>query len=877
MAWRSPDVAALLLALSRVLRALIPITTAVFLMASAMAADPTTPLPDNQAWILAPLPKVLTGPDQPLRDKLRSPRDTLQTLYYSVDVYDFFPAIIQDAVATLDLGDSMPADSASAVLLAVQLESVLNGLDIPLAGVPDKATVETTTIYDADDLKIVMRKYTDGCWRFDRDTVQRIPSMRRTVLARQKSLIAERSGLREGYTDARTTTKRFMLDVLTGDFSAAAKALDLGGLSTAQRRESGPALAQMLGFVLQRRGYTYSQLFPENPVAAPFTWHADRDGRIILRRVAMPDGKDAWLFDRTTVAQLPQMYRAALPAIADIHFARLGLVVPAISAEALAAGSRKPDSVPDRLGSPRVLLRTFFRAMDAAESSDAKIADALECLDLGAIPDKDRRSVGTTIAQKLEAVLRAASLDLSAVPDNWDAPSQTLGASRGFKVELVRQQDGAWRFGENAVANVQEMFDKLKSKERSDRERIGQFESARDTTVTFFASVAQDDMEMAARCLDLGDYFPGAENDLGPVLAYKLKYILDRTGRVYIQEVPDDADGPRYAIYRGELGQIVLGHKSSEPRKGAWLFTPETVKHIEPMFRKVLNRPADATLRDAVELDKGPKFLDAPGVWLRKRLPDVMQRPFGALDIYQWIGLGVTLLFAGGTASVFLRQVHHLVGFVLRQSGSALTTKFVGKKLRPLTWLMAAWLIFRMTTVLDLPAASLDGALAFKKFLMAGLFAWCGFGIIDLVLGIYMNSELLRPHRSLSDLIVPVSMRALKGVTLVVVATYVVYQVGQGEMLTRFLTGLGVAGLAASLAAQDALKSFFGTLLLIGERSFKIGDRVQVDNKTVGTIEQVGFRSTRLRTDEGSLVTVPNATLAGASINNFGLPTTKAA
>jgi MscS family membrane protein len=861
-----------MLTLSRVLRAFVPMAAALIVAASAMAGEPGKPAIESKAWFLTPIPRVMNGPDQPLRDKLRSPRDTLQTLYYSIDVYDFYPPIIQDAVATLDLGDSMPADSASASLLAVQLEGVLNSLDIPLAGVPDRTTVDAVTIYDADDLKIVMRKYTDGCWRFDRDTVQRTPTMRRSVLARQKSLIVERANLREGYTDARSTIKRFMSDALTGDFSATSRALDLGGLSTAQRRENGPALAQMLAFVLQRRGYTFSQLFPENPAAAAFTWHADRDGRIILRRVPTSEGKDAWLFDRSTVAQLPQMYSAAQPAIPDIHFARLGLVVPPINAETLAAGSKRPASVPHRLGSPRATLRTFFRAMDAAESNDAKIVDALECLDLGAIPDKDRRSLGTTIAQKLEAVLRAVSVELAAVPDSWDAPAQVLGAARGFKIEIVRQQDGTWRFGENAVATAQDMFDKLESKERSDRERVGQFDSARDTTVTFLAAFAQADLELASRCLDLSEFFPGAENDLGPVLAFKLKYILDRTGRIYIQEVPDDVDGPRYALYRGDLGQIVVGHKTTDPRKGAWLFTPETIKHIEPMFRGVLKRPVDRSLRDADELANGPKFFEAPGVWLRLRLPDVMQKSFGPLDYYQWVGLGVTLLFAGAMASVILGQVHILVGFLLRQSGSCLTRSFVAKKLRPLTWLLAAWLIFRMATVLDLPVASLDAVLALKKFLLAGLFAWCGFGIIDLALGIYMNSELLRPHRSLSDLIVPVSMRALKGITLVMVATYVVYQVGQGEMLTRFLTGLGVAGLAASLAAQDALKSFFGTLLLIGERSFKIGDRVQVDNKTVGTIELVGFRSTKLRTDEGSLVTVPNATLASASINNFGLP-----
>ena len=63
----------------------------------------------------------------------------MQTLYYAVDVYDYHPSIIADAVACLDLGDSMPADSASAALLAMHLECILNNLEIPLAGVPDRA------------------------------------------------------------------------------------------------------------------------------------------------------------------------------------------------------------------------------------------------------------------------------------------------------------------------------------------------------------------------------------------------------------------------------------------------------------------------------------------------------------------------------------------------------------------------------------------------------------------------------------------------------------------------------------------------------------------------------------------------------------------
>src|SRR5205823_12243804 len=87
----------------------------------------------------------LVGADRPLAEKLRSPRDTLQTLYYAADVYDYFPALIADAVACLDLGTSMPPDSASAALLAVQCECVLKGLDIPLGSVPDSPVGEPVT------------------------------------------------------------------------------------------------------------------------------------------------------------------------------------------------------------------------------------------------------------------------------------------------------------------------------------------------------------------------------------------------------------------------------------------------------------------------------------------------------------------------------------------------------------------------------------------------------------------------------------------------------------------------------------------------------------------------------------------------------------
>jgi MscS family membrane protein len=107
---------------------------------------------------------------------------------------------------------------------------------------------------------------------------------------------------------------------------------------------------------------------------------------------------------------------------------------------------------------------------------------------------------------------------------------------------------------------------------------------------------------------------------------------------------------------------------------------------------------------------------------------------------------------------------------------------------------------------------------------------------------------------------------------VVVAVSCQVYLVGSRETLTQLLAGLGLVGLAASLAAQDTLKNLFGTLLLIGEHPFRIGDYVAVQGME-GLVESVGFRSTRLRTFEDSLLTIPNSVMAAALIDNRGVRT----
>ncbi len=89
-----------------------------------------------------------------------------------------------------------------------------------------------------------------------------------------------------------------------------------------------------------------------------------------------------------------------------------------------------------------------------------------------------------------------------------------------------------------------------------------------------------------------------------------------------------------------------------------------------------------------------------------------------------------------------------------------------------------------------------------------------------------------------------------------------------GYPVTSILAGLGVGGLAVALAAQGTLSNWFGAFMIFSDRPFAAGDRIVIDSWD-GFVEQVGLRSTRIRTLDGTLVTIPNSIVANAHINNI--------
>jgi MscS family membrane protein len=93
-----------------------------------------------------------------------------------------------------------------------------------------------------------------------------------------------------------------------------------------------------------------------------------------------------------------------------------------------------------------------------------------------------------------------------------------------------------------------------------------------------------------------------------------------------------------------------------------------------------------------------------------------------------------------------------------------------------------------------------------------------------------------------------------------------------GVNITGLLAGLGIAGLALGFAVKDSLANVFGGISLILDKTFNVGDKVELEDGTIGVVKDVGIRATRIRTYDNEAIIVPNGTLANMRIKNFHLP-----
>jgi MscS family membrane protein len=144
--------------------------------------------------------------------------------------------------------------------------------------------------------------------------------------------------------------------------------------------------------------------------------------------------------------------------------------------------------------------------------------------------------------------------------------------------------------------------------------------------------------------------------------------------------------------------------------------------------------------------------------------------------------------------------------------------------------------------------------------------AWLAIALWDTFCDL-SEQHLARPERKARSLIAPILRRV--GRMLIVLCAGVALIAALGYNVWGILAGLGLGGIAVALAAKDSVENLFGTLSIVMDMPFGVGDWIKVGD-VEGTVEQITLRSTKLRTYNDSVVTLPNTNLVKASVDNYG-------
>jgi MscS family membrane protein len=381
--------------------------------------------------------------------------------------------------------------------------------------------------------------------------------------------------------------------------------------------------------------------------------------------------------------------------------------------------------------------------------------------------------------------------------------------------------------------------------------------SPRATMGTFLEAMGQREWDRAIATLDLrrDELPPDVISVRGRDLAAELKAVIDRVAYVHLEDIPESPRGARY-VWRDVDGQpISLERKEN----GEWLFSRETLSRLPKLWEVVKDEEVAAGVEDAPL---------TPAMWLRRRMPERLRTGGFLLEPWQWLLLSI-LVFLGLLLERTLTYV--LVRVAARRLARRLSSRHVDTTLiraamRPLGVVAMAALWWLGLMLLGLPARPLSVLLLAVKVLAIASFVWAAYRAVDVAAAV-LASYAAETETRYDDLLVPLLRSSAK---IVIAAFGTLFLADNLNInVTGLLAGLGLGGIAFALAAQDTVKNFFGSITVLVDRPFQVGDWVVVGD-IEGTVETVGFRSTRIRTFYNSLVTLPNSNLISAYVDNYG-------
>jgi MscS family membrane protein len=375
--------------------------------------------------------------------------------------------------------------------------------------------------------------------------------------------------------------------------------------------------------------------------------------------------------------------------------------------------------------------------------------------------------------------------------------------------------------------------------------------SPRATIAAYFGFCRSGNYAEAARYLDV----PKARLEQGAVLAKRLKSVLDRYAWIELEtlspvEKGNSDDGlplayesvAKIPAAKGQAETVRLFHRVSPGDGPAWVFSRSTVEHIDAWYGQLEQR------------------------WFLEHLPQWLLRP-GWKELLVWQWLALPALFALAWAFGFLLSTLSTRIFAkIAAKTQALWDDVVVRRLAsPMTLVWTLGLSYAGVPLLGLYAPATE----FVCSLLRGGFYFAAFWIASRLIDVWGNLIVESPwavEHNAAKALVPIGVRL--GKIIVLVFAVVALVSAWGYPAASLLAGLGVGGLAVALAAQKTLENLLGAFTIGFDQPFRVGDFVKIE-EFLGNVESIGLRSTRIRTLDRTLITIPNGRLSEMRLESY--------
>lgn len=331
-------------------------------------------------------------------------------------------------------------------------------------------------------------------------------------------------------------------------------------------------------------------------------------------------------------------------------------------------------------------------------------------------------------------------------------------------------------------------------------------------------------------------------------LATELLKVLDARGLlVEYDKIPTN---PNYTDSLSGLNQYILFSSLPEvflvKDNGDWVFSKETVEQIPDLYQSTFNTYVEVIL---------------------DRLPEWTKNDWLGIEIWQYMAVFLWLLVGFILRKVFEFILDNYVRRVTQKTKFTWDDDLLDTIDKPAGFIFLMFFFSVTYTNLQLSVTVNMYLSSILDIAVSIGFVWLFYNLAD-VFSKYLSVVTSKTENTLDDQLVPLIRKTLR-FFIVVMGVIMVLQ-NQGYNVASLIAGLGIGGLAVALAAKDTLANFFGSITIFVDKPFRIGDWIKIGS-VEGTVEEVGFRTTRIRTFYNSVISMPNSSIATTDIDNLGM------